>query len=61
MDLTINQSTQQFDKIFFHILKCLACNAVKTDHKKKRMDIANFINMYTNMYTYIICGENDSK
>ena len=25
------------------------------------MNIANFINIYTNIYTYIICGENDSK
>ena len=28
---------------------------------KKRMNIANFINIYTNVYTYIICDENDSK
>ena len=28
---------------------------------KKRMNIANFINMYTNIYTYFICDENDSK
>ena len=28
---------------------------------KKRMNIANFINIYTNIYTYIICDENDSK
>ena len=29
--------------------------------KKKKMDIANFINIYTNIYTYIICDKNDSK
>ena len=29
------------------------------DNKKK--NIANFINIYTNIYTYIICDENDSK
>ena len=28
---------------------------------KKRMNIANFINIYTNIYTYIICDKNDSK
>ena len=28
---------------------------------KKRMNIVNFRNIYTNMYTYIICDENDSK
>ena len=27
---------------------------------KKRMNIANFINIYTNICTYIICDENDS-
>ena len=26
-------------------------------HNKKRMNIANFINIYTNIYTYIICDE----
>ena len=31
------------------------------EDKKKRGNIANFINTYTNIYTYIICDENDSK
>ena len=30
MDRAMNQSTHQFHKIFFHISKCLACNAEKT-------------------------------
>ena len=30
MDCAIKQSTHQFHKIFFHISKCLACNAEKT-------------------------------
>ena len=25
------------------------------------MNIGNFINVYTNIYTYIICDENDSR
>ena len=29
--------------------------------KRKRMNIANFVNIYTNIYTYIICDKNDSK
>ena len=29
--------------------------------KKKRMNIANFINIYANIYTYIICDKTDSK
>ena len=28
---------------------------------KKKSNVANFINIYTNIYTYIICGRNDSK
>ena len=55
----MKQSTHQFHKIFFHISKCLACNAEKTLQlkitKKKRINITNFINIYTNIYSYIIC------
>ena len=28
---------------------------------KKRMNIANFMNVYTNIYINIICDENDSE
>ena len=34
---------------------------IAAEDNEKRMNIANFINTYTNIYTYIICGENDSK
>ena len=34
---------------------------IKVENNKKRMNIANFINMYTNIYTCIICDGNDSK
>ena len=34
---------------------------IAAEDNKKRMNIADFINTYTNIYTYIICGENDSK
>ena len=63
MDRAMKQSTRQFPKIFFHVSICFACNAEKTLQlfNKKRMNIANFINIYTNIYTYIICDENDSK
>ena len=57
-------STHQFHKIFFHISKCLAYNAEKTLElkiTKKRMNMANFINVYTNIYTYVICDKNDSR
>ena len=64
MDCAVKQLTHQFHKIFFHISKCLACNTVKSitvENNKKRVNKANFINIYTNTYTYIICDENDSK
>ena len=34
---------------------------ITVEDKKKRMNITNFINKYTNIYTYIICDKNDSK
>ena len=34
---------------------------ITVEDNKKRMNIANTINIYTNMYTCIICDENDSK
>ena len=64
MDRAMKQSTHQFRKIFFHISKYLACNAKKNiavEDNKKRINIANFIDIYTNIYTCIICDDNDSK
>ena len=60
MDRAIKQSTHKFHKLFVHISKCLACNVEKTlqlkitKKKKKKMNTANFISIYTNIYTYII-------
>ena len=34
---------------------------ITVEDNKKRKNIANFINIYTNIYHYIICDENDSK
>ena len=34
---------------------------ITVEDNKKRMNITNFINKYTNVYTYIICDKNDSK
>ena len=34
---------------------------IAVEDNKKRMNIVKFINIYTNMYTYIICGENDKR
>ena len=56
MDRAMKQSTHQFHKIFFHISKCLACNAKKTttvEDNKKRMNIANFM-VYIEIYIPIL-------
>ena len=34
---------------------------ITVEDNKKRMNITNFINIYTNIYTYIKCDKNDSK
>ena len=36
-------------------------NNITVEDNKKRMNIANFINIYTNIYNYPICDKNDSK
>ena len=60
MDCVLKQLTRQFHKTFFHILKGLACNAEKTlytvEDSKKIINIADFIRIYANTYTYMqIC------
>ena len=64
IDRDMKQWTYQFHEIFFSYLKMLSMQCRKNiivEDTKKRMNIANFINIYTNVYTYIICDENDSK
>ena len=34
---------------------------IAVEENKKRINIANFVNIYTNIYTYILCDENESK
>ena len=34
---------------------------ITVEDNKKRMNITDFINIYTNIYTYIKCDKNDSK
>ena len=34
---------------------------ITVEDNKKIMNLANFINIYANIYTYIICDKNDSK
>ena len=55
-DSSISQNT--FSDLKMFSIKCR--KNIKKDNKK-RMNIATFINIYTNIYTYIICDKNNSK
>ena len=61
MDRAMKKQTSQFHKIFFQISKRLARNAEKNITIEDKRNLTNFINVYANIYTDIICGENDSK
>ena len=71
MDCALKQSTHQFHKIFFSYLKmfsiqCRKNIAVEDSEKQKtktktKLNIANLVNIYTNICTDIICDKNDSN
>ena len=56
IDSSISQNIFSYLKMF-----SMQCRKNITVEDKKRMNITNFINKYTNIYTYIICDKNDSK
>ena len=44
------------------IMSSMQCRKkYSVEDNKKRMNITKFINLYTNIYAYIICDKNDSK
>ena len=52
----MKQSAHQFHEIFSRVSKCLAYNAEKSitvEDNKKRMNIANCMNIYVYIYKYI--------
>ena len=53
---TISQNIFSYLKMF-----SMQCRKIITVEDKKIMNITNFINIYTNIYTYIICDKNESK
>ena len=56
IDPSISQNIFSYLKMF-----SMQCGKIMTpEDDKKRMNIANFMNIYTNIYIYIICDENDS-
>ena len=57
IDSSISQNIFSYLKMF-----SMQCREnITVEDNKKRMNIANFINIYTNIYTYITCDKNDSK
>ena len=59
MDRAMKQSTLNFTNNFSYFkMFSMQCRKIITvEDNKKRMNITNFINIYT----YIICDKNDSK
>ena len=64
MDRAMKQQTHQFLKNILSYRKMFSMQQrknIKVEDNKKRMNIVNFINIYTNTYTYVICDEKDPK
>ena len=59
IDSSISQNVFSYLKMFS--MQCRNVEGNTDEDKKKRMNITNFINICTNIYTYIICDKNDSK
>ena len=57
----INSSISQNIFSYLKMFSIQCRKNITVEDNKKRMNIANFINIYTNIYTYIVCDENDSK
>ena len=57
IDSSISQNISSFFKIYSTQFR----KNISVEDNKQRLNIANFMNIYTNIYTYIICDENDSK
>ena len=54
---TISQNIFSYLKMFS--MQCR--KSITVEDNKKGMNIANFINVCANRYTYIMCNENDAK
>ena len=57
IDSSISQNISSYLKMFSMQWR----KNITVEDNKKKMNIAYFITIYTNMYTYVICDENDSK
>ena len=57
IDSSISQNIFSYLKMFSMQFR----KSMTVEDSKKRMNIANFINIYTSIYNYILCDENNSK
>ena len=57
----IHSSISQNIFLYLKMFSMQCRKNITVEDNKKRMNITNFINIYTNIYTYIICDKNDSK
>ena len=64
MDWANEATHSTISQNIYSYLKMFSMNAeifFTIEDNKKIMNITNFINIYTNICTYIICDKNDSK
>ena len=57
IDSSISQNIFSYLKMFSMQYR----KNITVEDNKKRIDIANFMNIYTTIFAYIICDENDLK
>ena len=57
----IDSSVSQNIFSYFRMFSMQCRKNIKIEDNQKASNIDNFINIYANIYTYIICDENDSK
>ena len=57
----INSSISQNSFSYLKVFSMQCRKNITVENNKKRISVANFINIYTNIYTYLMCDENDSK
>ena len=64
LDRSCYEAIDSISQNIFSYLKMFSIQCRKNitvEDNKKRMNMANFINVYANIYTYINCDKNDSK
>ena len=57
----IHSSISQNNFSYLKMFSMQCRKNITVEDSKKRMNITNFISIYTNIYTYIICDKSDSK